>query len=145
VPNVTYTRGKAIFSGSADWASDKQVFKMLLAGGKYEADHRHTHVSDVSPYEITGPGYKRQIIAGRSVVQNDDQKRADCLADAVTLKGLTTNQSYRWIVIYKAGESDADSDLVCAIDMTEVSLKGTSEHTIRWDGQEKSGRAFSIT
>jgi hypothetical protein len=142
--NITYTSGKVLFTGGGDWGSSAQKFRVLLATKDYAPSVKDRRVSDVTGELTSGSGYSRKEIRGRKVVQNDDTGRADCMADAVKFTGLSTKQSYRWAVIFRAGETDASSELVCAIDLSDVSLRGMSEHTIKWSGQD-NGRAFSIT
>jgi hypothetical protein len=143
MPGVIYNCTKAMFAGDADWASPAQTYKALLAGGDYEPKASHRKVSDVED-ELTGKGYERQTLHGRSIVANETDGRADCHAEAVTFGKLATKESYRWLVVYRERDSDARSELVCAVDMDEVSLAGISEHTIRWDGEEKQGRVSSL-
>jgi hypothetical protein len=141
--SLIYTRGKALFSGSTDWASSEQTFGLLLASSAYEPHKSHRFVSEVA-HELSGVGYSRKELVGRTVEQNDSDDRADCLADAVTYRQLSTKQSYQWAIIYKIGKTDTDAQLICAIDMGDVSLKGIAEHKIRWSGKDESGRVFSL-
>jgi hypothetical protein len=143
MPNLVYTRSKALFAGSGDWGSKSQSFGLLLASSKYTPDKRHKFVSDVSG-EVTGMGYSRKSLTGRRVEDNDDDERADCFADSVTYTGLATPQSYQWAIVYRVGKTDAESELICALDMGDIPLKEISQHTIRWDGKKDNGRAFSI-
>lgn len=141
--SIIYTRGKALFSGSTDWSATDQSFGLLLASNEYQPDRSHKFISEVSA-ELDGVGYNRKELTGRAIEEDDDAGRCDCMADAVTYRGLSTRESYKWAIVYKIGTNDRDGQLVCAIDMGEVSLKGISRHTIEWAGGESRGRVFSF-
>ncbi len=140
--NVAFSRGKAILVGTADWSNKSQSFKVLLASDEYFPKSTHKFVSDVVGELSTG-GYKRQELTGRSIELAGD--KAQCLADSVVLKGLTTSAKYKWAVVFRQNLSDSDSDLICALDIGRVSLRNVSEHTIHWGGKSGRGPVFSLT
>ena len=139
--SLTYIRGSVLFAGAGDWGSKTQTYRVLLATDEYKPDRKHRVVSQVTG-ELAGSGYVRKDLTGREVLAKDTS--GDCIADAVTFSGLRSVQTYRWAIIFRAGKTDSDSDLICAIDMDAVSLRAVTDHTIKWDGQAKSGRVFSI-
>jgi len=143
VASLIYTRGKALFSGSTAWDSTEHGFGIMLATSEYQPHKSHRFTSEVE-HELTGTGYKRKELSGRLVESDDDNGRADCIADSVSYRGLSTKQSYQWAIVYKIGKTDDDGQLVCAIDMGEVSLKGIAKHTLEWDGKTDRGRVFSL-
>jgi hypothetical protein len=67
----------------------------------------------------------------------------ECQADNPTFRDLRTAESYRWVIVFRAGPDDASSDLLGAIDMgMEVRLRGIEEHTVKWSAA--AGRVLSI-
>jgi hypothetical protein len=140
---ILFDISRTMFACDTDWSSPTQTFKVLLASSDYEPRKSHAHVSDVDG-ELTGGGYARQTLKNRAVYANEDDGRADCHANAVKFANLATAESYRWIVVYREGKSDATSDLICAIDMAKVPLKDIETHTVEWDSQHGSGRVFSL-
>lgn len=142
--NVNFNRGKLIVGGTTGWLSGS-TYRLLLATVTYTPLTTHNVVSDVTN-ELSGGGYARKDITNRSQVEDDANNRADYKADNVSWTGLTSTQSFRWVVVYKFGTVDADSDLICALDMTvDIGFTGLTDFTLKWDNQAANGRVFSIT
>jgi hypothetical protein len=114
-----------------------------LTTGSYTPVATHNFVSDVTN-ELAGGGYVRKDLATRTILEDDANSRADYKADNVTWTGLTSTQTYRWAIVYKFETTDADSPLLCAIDMTSVGLTGLTEYGLKWDNAASNGRVFSV-
>lgn len=145
--NTTYNHGKfEIGTGVILWASGAQTFRCLLTTGGYVPDPDHNFVSDVTN-ELAGGGYARQDIAGRTVTEDDANDRADFKGNATSFTGLSSVQTFRWVVVYKFVTVDADSILIEALDMgaAGINLTGLTAITLRWDADPVNGRLFSIT
>ena len=143
--NVSYTRGKAVIGGPNGWSVG--TYRVLLAASSYTPDPlAHRFVSDVSG-ELSGGGYLRQTLAGLVVAADDVLGRADFRANAVTFSPLSSTQTYRWVIIYRFATTDADSELLYALDMGPggIGLTGITSHTLQWDNQPVSGRVFSLS
>lgn len=142
MPSLIYNAGKRLIGGEVDWASKQHRFKLLLATSDYAPKATHKFVSVIEG-ELSGGGYGRQELVGRSIQTDDATGRVDFMADQVAFKKLSSSQRYQWIVLYRVMTSDEDADLLCALDMGSVSLRGIMEHTIKWDKQS-NGRVFSM-
>jgi hypothetical protein len=138
--SIVYGQCKVVFATGCDWSAAGERFGVLLATSEYQPAITHRHVSDVDG-ELTGRGYKRRPLKGRSVWSTTTG--ADCCADATVFPNLKTKESYKWAIIYRE-RADDDPDLIAACDMGHVDLSDSNEHTLFWDGQEKNGRVFSL-
>lgn len=140
--NVLYTRGKAVIGGANGWLAG--TYKVMLVQGSYTPDpNNHHFVSDVTG-ELSGGGYARQILSGYTISEDDVNGRADYIANNPTFTALSSTQTYRWAIVFRFGTTDADSELVCALDAGSISLVNVISHTLQWDGQSTAGRVYSI-
>ena len=85
----------------------------------------------------------RALVIYRSTLY-DKTGRVDCNADAVVLTNLKVFETYRWIIVYRDGLSAGRSDLICALDMGDVELKGVVAHTVKWAGGLLHGSVLSL-
>ena len=136
---LVYAGGEAALVA---WKSAWQSYCVALARDSYQPNARQQRITQVS--EIRG---LRQELVNRSVAEHGPAENFTrlYLADNVTF-AVKTNEPYRWIIVFRAGKTDADSQLITAIDMRRnVPLRGLSAHTILWCGAERTGvvAAFS--
>jgi hypothetical protein len=144
--NFVYNRGRVVL-GEYDWRSAAgNTFRVLLATSSYTPALADNVVTVPAAFELSGGGYSRILsLTTRTVTQDDPNSRANYAADCPTWSGLTSTQSVKWAVVYRFGTNDADSDLICALDMGGVLLTGLTSWTLQFDGQATNGRIFSVT
>ncbi|HTQ48353.1 MAG TPA: hypothetical protein VMI75_36605 [Polyangiaceae bacterium] len=138
--SLTYDSGRTMLAGLGPrWDDAKAKFWVLLAKASYEPKPEHKTIDQVKAHELSGSGYERRQIEGRSLRVDPLEHRVDYVAKPVTFNRLYTDAQYRWAVVFQD-----DGTLVAAIDMTTISLRGLSEHTLRWDGKRSEGRVLSV-
>jgi hypothetical protein len=135
-----YNRAKKQ-DGSFDWDDVGQTFRVLLTTSSYTPNVDHDFVSDVTN-EIAGGGYVRKDVAGRAVVLDDANDRADHDADNLTWTALTN--AFRYAVLYRFVTNDADSVLLYYWDLGAQSVTA-SDFTIAWNAGASSGTVFRGT
>ncbi len=144
--NFVYNRGRTIL-GEYDWRTAAgNTYRVLLATSSYTPALADNVVTVPAAFELSGGGYARvSSLTTRTVTQNDANSRADYAADCPTWAGLSSTQSVKWAVVYRFGTTDADSDLIVALDMGGVLLTGLTSWTLQFDAQPTNGRVFSVT
>lgn len=122
-----YNHGKAqLFKGALAWDSGVDSdFQVLLVGTGYTPNPDHDHVSDVIAYELSGTGYSRQnlALAGRVVVEDDTNDRAQLSANSVTWTGISAG-TIRYAIVFKNNTNDNTRALVAWIDSTMFQPSG---------------------
>lgn len=141
--NLIYNSAKAaIGNGSIDWDSGGQTYRAVLCTSSYSPNQdTHVFVSDVTN-ELSGGGYTRKDLAGRAVTVDNTNDRADYKADTLLWSALTGAPA--WCLIFKFVSTDADSPLVCALDIPDQTLNA-ADFRVKFDGQEVNGSVFRVS
>lgn len=126
-----YTTGsRALGTQSISWTSD--TIKLLLVRSTYTPSAAHVYVSDVNTYEVSGGGYARKTLAGKTKTDNTGSSRVEYDASDVALGTLTAAAgSYRYAIVYKDTGSDATSSLLAWVDLGSQTPAGVA-YTIVW-------------
>lgn len=141
--NISYTHGRAVLMGDADWGSSAQTFSVALVSDEYKPSESHKYAKRLRGYELHDGGYKRAELTGRKVEVHGG--KVQCMADSAVFRGLSLARFYRYAVILRSRLLDSDSDLICALDIGKVKLHGFNQHSIHWGGQSGRGPVFSLT
>ncbi len=139
---VFTNRGKFVIAGTG-W--DAGTYLVALATSAFTPTAAMNFASEITN-ELSGGGYARQTLAGRTTTEDDGNNRADLNANNAIFAGLSSTQVYKWACLIKFVTNDADSPLIAAIEMhaTGIDLTGYTSHEIKWAGGASSGRILSL-
>jgi hypothetical protein len=138
VPNVTFTSGMLI---AHKWPDKAEKFRILLAGSGYQPFCAHSTLADVT-HRLDLP---RKLLKNRKIVTNTGGGRVEFQAHSVTWAELDTDAKYQWAIVFRAGDTDASSELICGLDLRETKLQGSVSHTIFFGGGPIVGTVFRLT
>jgi hypothetical protein len=124
MPSAVYTNAKFLAAtDSLEWVDLVATFRAMLLSDGYVYSPSHIHVSDVDAFEISGAGYARQDVTGRTAALDLGNQRA--LLDAGNVQFPNFSSSGAQIqscVIYKqVGGDDStpeDDELICYLEFT---------------------------
>jgi len=128
-----------------DWAAGAAGdYKGMLVSSSYtpDPDHAAPNATGLAANEVTGGGYARQNVGGRTKTANNATNTYDHAADNLLFTNVTGD--VRWLVIYKVVTDDTDHKLVCALDLGTRTLAGDN-FAIKFDGGATSGIVFQGT
>lgn len=109
-------------TGGIDLEDD--TINVLLVDDTYTADKAHDFVSDVVADELSGTGYTRKTLAGKSVTLDNGNNRVTFDATDPVWTGLDAGV-IGGAVIFKQVTNDADSPLICYLDPTNLTTNGS--------------------
>lgn len=93
----------------------------------------HIFFSDTTN-ELSGSGYTRQALAGKSVSYDSATKITHLIATTNTVFSLSGSLTFRWAVIWKNTGTNSTSPLLGFVDFGSQTASGTV--TIDWDDVE---------
>lgn len=118
--NYMYNRG--LDELHDDWATGD--FLWLLAQDAYVPNRDHDFISSVTN-EVSVASYVRVVPANPSRTINDTKDLIEYKCDPVDFGDLENTQSARWLILARDVTNDADSPLICALDLGSPKLLGT--------------------
>jgi hypothetical protein len=141
--SVVYNNAKGLLgAGSLNWTSNTIRCALVAPGYTPDID-AHVYLSSVTN-ELSGTGYSRKDLAGKSVAVDNANDRCDHKADNVTWTAISASgATAAGVVVYKFGTVDSDSPLLAYIDITDTVMNG-GDFTVRWDNQASNGAVFRI-
>lgn len=112
--SALYNRGKKILAdGSLDYTSS--TIRAMLVNTNYVFNPDHAVVADIVTHEISGTGYVRKDLAGKTAVQNDTNDRAELDSDDIEWTGINAG-TVKGLAYFKVNTSDADHELIGFVD-----------------------------
>lgn len=134
--NATYNRWKAAASAATedatakiDWKSD--TIKAMLVTSSYTPNVDDDFASTPAANEISVTGYTpgfagsgRKTLGTKTATVNDTADRGELGAANITWTTLGAGATIAGVVIYKHNTSDADSPLICYLDVTDTVTNG---------------------
>lgn len=126
-----YNKAKALLmNGGLDLDSD--TIKVMLVKSTYTFDPDHNFVSDVVADEVVDVGggtpYVRKTLGSDTVTEDDTNDRAAW--DAASPQWLAADfGTPHAIIAYKFVTNDADSPLICCLDLTPKIATNTGNYT----------------
>ncbi len=141
--SVVYNSAKKnVGDGYLAWDSLTSTFRGLLVNASYTPDiDTHIYVSSITN-ELSGGGYVRKDIVGRTVSVDTGNDRADFNADNITWTAISGGTA-AGLIIYKFVTADADSQLIAYIDFTDTVLNG-GDFTLKFNNAASNGTVFRI-
>jgi hypothetical protein len=137
-----YDKGRLeIAKGNVTWGG-AGTYKVLLVDETYVFNSAHDFVDDVAAKEVSGTGYTRKTLANlvAAVVAN----KAECSADNPVWTGLALgSEKAAGVVVFKQVTNDADSFLICFIDVADLDTIGV-DTTLKFNGQATSGPVYRV-
>jgi len=132
--SALYNSGKGYLLDGLNWTADD--VRVLLVDDTYVFDAAHATVGDVAASELSGTGYSRQALSGKSVTTG-----ATSYADAadVTWVGLNAG-TIGGAVVYLYNALDTAAKLIAFLDPTDLVTNG-SDVVLRFNG----GHVLSVT
>lgn len=105
-----------------DWTSD--TIRGLLVTASYTPNKDHDFVSDVSSFELSGTGYARPTLSGKTRTLSDVTDRITYDADDPDFGPIIVGETARYMILYKFVTNDADSILLACYDLGAVATNG---------------------
>jgi hypothetical protein len=126
---LVYNRGKALLmNGGLDL--DTQDIRVLLTSSAYTPNADHNFVSEITN-ELSGTNYARVALTGEVVTEDDANDRAVFDAADVTWTAINAGTPAR-AVIYRFVTTDADSPLICCLDITPATATNGGDYTLQF-------------
>lgn len=128
-----YNRGAELIQKQSLNFDTSSTLNVLLVNSSYSFDKDHQDVADVSANEISVSGYSRQAMAAAStsITRDDTNDRVVFDGPDVTFTALASGQTIGGAIVFDDQGADADSPLLCFIDLTNTATDG-SNITIQW-------------
>lgn len=121
--SILYTKLYQIaLTGALDLEDD--TINVLLVDDTYTANKDHDFVNDVVGDELSGTGYTRKTLAGKSVTLDTGNDRVTFDATDPVWTGLDAG-TIGGAVVFKQVTNDADSPLICFLDPTNLTTNGS--------------------
>jgi hypothetical protein len=118
-----------------NWTADDVRF--LLFQSTYVFNKDHQFVSDVVASEVSGTGYARTALTGKTLTLDLTNDRT--IADAADVVMSTLNTGAQLIggaIVYRetgSGGTDAGRTLICSVDFTPVLAANGQPYNIAWN------------
>ena len=125
-----------IGNGGADWDDGALVFRIMLVQNGYTPNRDHRFVSDVTN-ELSGTGYVRKTLAGRTVTRDDGTDKVKCDATDPVWTGINAGTAEGAVIYKQTGGDDSspgNDDLVCFLDFSQVTNGGDMTLQFHADG-----------
>lgn len=97
--------------------------------------------NDPASHEISVTGYTpgfggtgRKTLAGKTIVTDDANDRAEFDANDVAWTALGTGATIGSVILYKRNTSDSDSQLIAKFDVTDTPTNG-GDITVQWNSE----------
>jgi len=113
---------KLALEGNIDLIDD--TINVLLVDASYTESKAHTFVSSVVANELSGTGYSRKTLAGKSVTIDVGNSRVSFDATDPVWTGLNAG-TIGGAVLFKQVTNDADSPVICFLDPTNLVTNGS--------------------
>jgi len=141
--NVFYNTFKG--KDGNDWSAGADAaYKCLLVTGSYTPDPDHNFVADLTPgsNEITGGSYARQNVGTRTKTKNTTTDKYEHAAANPQFTALAGPAQPRYCVVYRVVSTDADHQLVAALDLGS-GLAIVGDFMVKFNGGATSGIVFT--
>jgi hypothetical protein len=119
-----------VLSGNIDLQSD--TIRVMLVGTGYTFAATHNVVNDVVGQELSGSGYSRKDLAGKSVTEDDTGNRAYFNATDVVWNNITTAK-VGGVILFQFVTDDNDSRLIGAVLFGAWPTPDGGDLTIEWN------------
>jgi hypothetical protein len=117
--------------GGQDFVNDDMRIVLLASGYTFNADH--DFVSDLTS-ELSGTGYSRKTLAGKTLTINDTSDRGIHDADDVVYTGANfTGGDVYASYLYEYNASDAAAQLRSYNQLTTPQTTNGGDYTHQWD------------
>jgi len=135
-----YNKGKEVVANGAEsWLTSTIKIMLLNASFAFNADH--LFASSINANELSGTGYTagfggagRKTLAGKAVVRDDANDRAEMDASDVTWTAINAGTA-AWAVLVVEKTSDADSPILAALDLSPDVVTNGGDLTLQWDAE----------
>ena len=133
--SALYNSGKeALANGTLDWDNGSAAVRVLLVTAGYTFNPDHNFVSSITN-ELSGTGYTRKDLAGRSVTKDNTNDRAVCDANDLTWSAIDAGVPVAAVAYLRVGADDTtpgDDILIGYFDFTALTTNG-SDFNLVWN------------
>ena len=134
--SITYNRGRSL---DLDWVNDD--IRCLLVDSGHAEDVDDDYVADIVANELSGTGYARFALTGKSVNIDDTGDLAEFIAADYTFSAIDAGTP-AYAIIYRYGTGDSDSPLIASLTMPGTPTNG-GPYTIDWNSDAAaSGKVY---
>jgi hypothetical protein len=131
--SFVYNRGALLIQNQTLNFTSADV-RVLLTQSGYTADKDHAFVSSVTN-EISGTGYSRRALSGRAITEDTANDRILFEASNETWTAIGDgSQTVARAVVYRHVTNDADSPLICVLDLTTPRVLNGGDFTLQFSG-----------
>ncbi len=110
-----YNEGiKGVADGGIDYLTDP--IKVLLVKDTFTFNPDHVHVSDLVAHEVSGTGYSRLTLSGKTITKNEGADRTELSATALAWSLLQVTAFIKAAILFKDTGNDATSVLLACLD-----------------------------
>ena len=120
---------KELCQGLIPWDTSTSI-KVLLVNASYNPDANHQFVSSLVSAELSGTGYARTALSGKSVTIDSGTNKVLCDAADLSYTGLNAGTLAAAVIFIDSG-ADATSTLIAYMDAPDLSSNG-SDVAVRW-------------
>lgn len=108
-------------TNSVTFTSD--TIKIGLLASSSSPDRTVNFVGDLTN-EIAVSGYSRKTLASKTVTESDGSNRIEFDAADALFAALASGETVGWAFVYKEVTNDADSPVICILDLTNTATNG---------------------
>lgn len=127
--NGIYNRTKYLLATGVNLATAD--LRVLLVSSSYSFNSDHNFVSDVVSNEISVAGYSRQVMASKTVTEDDATDVAYLDGEDVTFADLAIGQTVGGAILYRHNASDTAAEVLAFYDVVDTPTNG-GDIIIQW-------------
>lgn len=134
---------RMLSAGELRWDDAAENFSVLLVGAGYVPDLVNHQVVASVTNELSGSGYKRKLVTGRSVVRLPAEVQFVGASVRWASIGPCVPELAVAAVLFRKTGADINSSLVAYIKISPADIRRRGTLTVRWD-QRDPGALFKM-
>lgn len=140
-----YNRGKYnLGNGVTVWGTT--TIGVALVTSTYTPNADHNVMSDITN-ELSGGGYARGTLSGKTVTENDTNDRVEYNASKQTFTALQAAAGTpQYAIIYdNTTGADGTRELLAWVDLGTPDVPNGNDYEVRWNGTDGTGIVIQLT
>jgi hypothetical protein len=137
--NRVYTSGLELLANDAlDWGSGDIRAILIDNAGSYTFSAAHETVDELGANELSGTGYSRVSLAGKSVNTDAANDRVDFLANAITYTDLDAGEPQAIVIYMHVSGDDTENILISYHDGGFPRMSNGEDFTVNFAGESNN-------